>query len=107
MARKYVEPPSTRRFQRTKEDFVCGNCGAPVKGNGYTNHCPECLWSRHVDINPGDRSASCNGMMRPVAAEYKSGEFILLHLCEGCGAEKRNRAAENDSLELRIELTRT
>ena len=29
-----------------------------MKGNGYTNHCPKCLWSKHVDINPGDRGAN-------------------------------------------------
>ncbi|MFA6992594.1 MAG: RNHCP domain-containing protein, partial [Candidatus Gracilibacteria bacterium] len=40
-----------KRFSRTIEDFVCEKCGAKVKGDGYTNHCPKCLWSKHVDIN--------------------------------------------------------
>jgi hypothetical protein len=53
-------------FKKTKEDFVCEHCGKPVVGNGYTNHCPECLWSKHVDVNPGDRAATCLGLMEPV-----------------------------------------
>ena len=51
------------RFTRVVEDFTCGQCGAAVTGDGYTNHCPLCLWSRHVDINPGDRAAECGGLM--------------------------------------------
>ena len=61
------ETPPTRRFARTVEDFVCEKCGTQVEGDGYTNHCPHCLWSRHVDVNPGDRKATCKGMMEPVA----------------------------------------
>jgi hypothetical protein len=42
-----------KRFQKTVEDFVCEHCGHPVAGNGYTNHCSQCLWSKHVDDNSG------------------------------------------------------
>ncbi|HCR42265.1 TPA: hypothetical protein DIV45_02815, partial [Patescibacteria group bacterium] len=38
-----------KNFIRTKEDFTCENCGHRVKGSGYTNHCPKCLYSQHVD----------------------------------------------------------
>lgn len=38
-----------KNFTRVIEDFICENCGTEVKGNGYTNHCPKCLWSKHVD----------------------------------------------------------
>ena len=48
-----------RRFTRTVGDFVCENCNTSVKGNGYTDHCPCCLYSKHVDINPGDRDCDC------------------------------------------------
>lgn len=44
-----------KHFTKTVEDFICAHCGTHVRGNGYTNHCPECLWSKHVDNNPGDR----------------------------------------------------
>ena len=65
-------------FQKKIENFTCGDCGAKVKGNGYTNHCPVCLWSKHVDVNPGDRQNICGGMMRPVAVEFDHGEYMIV-----------------------------
>ncbi len=90
------------RFTRKIEDFTCENCELEIKGTGYTNHCPRCLWSKHVDINPGDRLAECGGMMKPVATEYKSGMFTIRHRCVECGIEKNNKAAEADDRELLI-----
>jgi len=86
-------------FVKNKEDFTCEHCGKEVKGNGYTNHCPECLWSKHVDINPGDRLATCQGMMKPVRVEGKTGEEILVNQCIVCGYEKRNRLSKNDNFD--------
>lgn len=85
-----------RRFQRTREDFECLHCGRAVSGDGYTNHCPECLHSRHVDVNPGDRAADCGGLMAPLAVARKSGELRVLHRCERCGLERWNRVADED-----------
>ncbi|KYK32895.1 MAG: hypothetical protein AYK19_14790 [Theionarchaea archaeon DG-70-1] len=96
----------TKKFSKCKEDFICEKCGQEVRGTGYTNHCPTCLWSKHVDINPGDRQCTCGGMMEPVRTEYK-GEFIIVHHCIKCGIEKRNRAAENDNKELLFNLLST
>jgi rubrerythrin len=89
----------TKKFQRNQEDFVCENCGTKVRGTGYTNHCPNCLWSKHVDINPGDREAECNGLMKPIDVEVKNGEYILVHVCQICGLKKKNKMAKNDNLE--------
>ncbi|MCL4380960.1 MAG: RNHCP domain-containing protein [Candidatus Marsarchaeota archaeon] len=86
-----------RKFQRRIENFKCNNCGAFVKGNGYTDHCPKCLEGMHVDNNPGDRSSECRGAMKAVYAEYKSGNFIIHYKCKKCGIEKRFTAAQNDS----------
>ncbi|MFN2146641.1 MAG: RNHCP domain-containing protein, partial [Anaerolineales bacterium] len=36
------------KFQRRIEYFICEHCGAEVSGVGFTNHCPVCLWSKHV-----------------------------------------------------------
>ncbi len=96
---------TTRKFQRTKEDFACEQCGSFVRGSGYTNHCPQCLWSKHVDVNPGDRQAACRGLMEPMSVEYKSGEYIMLHRCVSCGVEKRNRAAQNDGFDAMLKLS--
>ena len=62
-------------FIRKTEDFICENCGAVVVGNGYTNHCPACLYSKHVDRSPGDRAADCGGLMEPVAVALKRGDY--------------------------------
>ena len=88
----------SRRFARTREDFRCAHCGEYVEGNGYTNHCPTCLWSRHVDVHPGDRSASCGALMEPTQLLYERGEFVIVHECVECGHHRRNRAAANDNL---------
>ncbi len=94
-----------RRFERTKEDFVCGNCGRAVHGNGYTNHCPKCLWSRHVDVNPGDRAATCGGLMEPIDAELKKGEWVILHRCVICGFERKNKTVPDDDFDAILKLS--
>ena len=95
----------SKKFQRKIVDFVCGHCGQRVKGAGYTDHCPKCLWSRHVDINPGDRSAECCSAMEPVGVEIKGGEKIIYYKCQRCGFEHRVKAAEEDDMAAIIKLT--
>lgn len=94
------------RFQRRQENFACAHCGAQVRGDGYTNHCPACLHSQHVDVHPGDRLAECGGLMAPVAVEQKDGEYRILHRCERCGHQKWNRAAAGDSFERLLAVAR-
>ena len=91
-----------KRFSRKREDFVCEHCGQEVKGRGFTDHCPKCLWSKHVDINPGDRASKCKGMMEPVGAARDGGSFIIYYICIGCKARKTCVAASDDDNE-RIE----
>lgn len=88
-----------KKFQRTKEDFICEKCGQLVHGSGYTNHCTQCLWSKHVDVNPGDRKATCLGLMEPIGVELKDGKYVILHRCTLCGFEKRNKASDDDNFE--------
>ncbi|HUO55961.1 MAG TPA: RNHCP domain-containing protein [Candidatus Paceibacterota bacterium] len=97
---------TAKKFRRTIEDFVCEHCGAFVKGDGYTNHCPRCLWSKHVDVNPGDRASNCKGMMEPVAVEGASPHYRILHRCTKCGCDKRNDMDVGDSTEALLELAR-
>ncbi|KKW20129.1 MAG: hypothetical protein UY63_C0001G0034 [Parcubacteria group bacterium GW2011_GWA2_51_10] len=93
-----------KRFQRRIEDFVCAHCGVKVVGDGYTNHCPQCLWSKHVDINPGDRAATCGGLMEPIRVDGGSGEYRLVHLCHDCGIERRNKMEKGDDINALITL---
>ena len=86
-------------FKKNVEDFTCEKCGAQVVGNGYTNHCPKCLWSKHVDINPGDRASLCGGMMKPVSVETEKGEYVLIFLCEKCAFTRRKKVEINDDFD--------
>lgn len=80
--------------------FICSVCGTevtPLAGGSCRNHCPSCLCSLHVDVNPGDRAQECGGIMRPVGAELTGRKgWVILHRCERCGAERKNRAALDD-----------
>lgn len=93
-------------FTRSKEDFVCEVCGEYVFGNGYTNHCPRCLCSKHVDVNPGDRASPCHGIMRPVSVEKKGDSYIIVHKCEKCGFIRKNKSCENDNFDMILEICR-
>jgi hypothetical protein len=97
---------ATRAFQRTREDFTCAQCGQHVRGNGYTNHCPRCLWSRHVDIHPGDRAAACRGLMAPIGVGQKGAGYVITHRCTACGFERRNKAASADDFEALLRVVR-
>lgn len=94
-----------KRFTKQVENFICANCGAIVTGNGYTNHCPHCLWSKHVDVLPGDRASECGGMMEPILAEPNGADFIITHKCTKCGRTKRQKSSDSDNMEKIIALT--
>lgn len=74
-----------------KESFSCKSCGREVvstgAGTNHRNHCPNCLCSQHLDIEPGDRAAGCGGLMEPIAVWVrKNGEWAIIHRCRMCGA---------------------
>jgi len=89
--------------QGANQPFTCRECGAevqPLRGGGYRNHCPACLCSLHVDVNPGDRANDCGGVMEPVGAELtgKKG-WVIVHRCRRCGEVRRNKAALADPVQ--------
>lgn len=93
-------------------NFKCENCGKEVSaeaiGTKNRNHCPFCLYSKHVDLDvSGDRKATCHGLMEPVGLTFKEegqdkyghkkrGELMLIHLCKKCGDISINRIAGDD-----------
>lgn len=86
----------------TGRGFICKHCGAQVKPGGagthYRNHCPSCLFSIHLDNNPGDRAALCGGIMEPIGVWVrKGGEWAIIHRCSKCGALSSNRIAADDN----------
>ena len=99
-------------FQKNDEGFTCVACGYQVAPNGTTSrdHCPRCLTSLHVDINPGDRANPCGGVLVPVSAEpHAKKGFQIVYRCSKCGEIRRNKAAltgnDPDDLDRIIRLT--
>jgi len=86
----------TAKFTKRIENFKCEHCSVLVNGFGYTNHCPQCLWSKHVDVNPGDRLSGCLGMMEPIGLKKKGKEFSLVLRCLVCGLVKPNKVSPED-----------
>ena len=93
-----------RRGERRprQSSFRCGHCSLDVStvatGTAHRNHCPNCLWSRHVDDSPGDRAADCRSLMEPIAITVRGdGEWILVHRCCGCDVLHLNRTAGDDN----------
>ncbi|MEX2217208.1 MAG: RNHCP domain-containing protein [Phycisphaerales bacterium] len=81
--------------------FTCIHCRAPIPGAAWgtkhRNHCPRCLWSRHLDEEPGDRLSPCRAPMEPIAIEVRrDGEWAVIHRCTGCGRLAVNRIAGDD-----------
>lgn len=71
--------------------FTCKVCGRLVTpgeaGTDHRNHCPNCLSSLHVDIEPGDRESGCGGVLSSnrVAADDNPVKLMgvaLKPLCE-------------------------
>lgn len=84
------------------DSFTCKQCGRLVvsvgAGSDHRNHCPNCLSSLHVDIEPGDRASDCGSLMEPVAVWVrKNGEWAIIHRCRRCGKLSSNRVAADDN----------
>jgi rubrerythrin len=94
------------KFIKNKENFVCEHCNAEVIGNGFTNHCPKCLWSKHVDVYPGDRKAECGGLMEPVEFIKEKEGYIFVHKCVKCGYTKRNKMAPDDDFDVAVRIVK-
>lgn len=92
----------TRTVVRSAENaaFRCESCATavqPLRTGGFRNHCPACLYSVHLDVQPGDRASGCAALMRPVAVEHRRRKgWIVVHECTGCGARRPNRLALDD-----------
>lgn len=109
-AGKVVEPRTIDyRFSPCLESFHCAHCGKEIHpegaGSQHRNHCPHCLYSLHVDEEPGDRKAICHGQMEPIGVISKGdGDWSILHLCKSCGKLSLNRALADDNPLLLMQL---
>ena len=98
---------------RQESSFRCSNCRVILStdpiGSRHRNHCPLCLWSKHVDLStPGDRRSNCCARMKPIAIAFKDyninpftnrggGELMIIHQCLCCGKLSSNRIAGDDN----------
>src|SRR5512142_1353625 len=103
------------RFDTMNSDFRCKHCLAYVStdpilsGVNNRNHCPYCLYSRHMDLyEAGDRLSACKADMKPVGLALKrtikkygsrQGELMMIHQCVACGSVSINRIAADDDNE--------
>ncbi len=90
-------------FIARQEAFTCEHCGKHVEdltSGSYRNHCPYCLWSKHVDRDgPGDRASSCQALMAPIELDQRGGKgWMIVHECTACGKKIPNIAAPDDDL---------
>ena len=110
MSRTYRDRSARRHRPSRQEEFRCRRCGMFVGalpyGGSHRNHCPFCLYSRHVDgKTPGDRASTCGGLMAPIGAFTRpKGEHVIVHRCLSCGFERYNRIAADDSFGLVLQL---
>ena len=90
------------------ENFICEHCNNNVNRLGYTarDHCPNCLYSKHVDINPGDRANECKGLLKPIGIEKFKDTYKIIYKCEKCGRLHKNKMADDDNMDLIIELSK-
>ena len=97
-----------KRFNMKDESFVCENCKNLVKKLEYSarDHCPNCLYSKHVDINPGDRLNTCLGLLKPIGIEKYRDTYKIIYKCLKCGEIHKNIMANDDNMDLIIELSR-
>lgn len=120
---KYDEKPEglEGNFDPKNKDFYCMHCQSFVSSNvrlagvNNRNHCPYCLWSKHVDLmEAGDRLSACKTGMHPIGLTLKrlnkkysangQSEMMLIHQCTCCGKLSINRLAADDDYELIFEI---
>jgi hypothetical protein len=113
---RYGQPD--RNF--TANGFRCAHCHGFVNsestfsGVQNRNHCPYCLWSRHLDLYAaGDRLSACKALMQPIGLTIKltrkkygsaHGELMLIHLCKECQAVSINRIAADDDPQMLLNV---
>ncbi|MGI6325146.1 MAG: RNHCP domain-containing protein [Bacilli bacterium] len=97
-----------KKFRMLDEGFKCEICHQQVDPLEYTarDHCPYCLYSKHVDINPGDRQNSCRGILKPIGLEKFKDTYKIIYKCEKCKTMIKNIMAKDDNMDKIIELSK-
>lgn len=96
-----------KKFTMIDESFICQNCKSEVKPLEYSarDHCPNCLYSIHMDNNPGDRLCNCKGLLEPIGIVPFKNTYKIVYRCTKCKMIKRNIMARDDNMEEIIRLS--
>ena len=96
-----------KKFYKRDETFICENCGKIVQKLSYSSrdHCPYCLYSKHVDINPGDRLNDCKGLLVPIDIEKYKDSYKIIYKCNKCNQIHKNKIASDDDINSIITLS--
>jgi len=94
-------------FSKNDNSFICENCNKTVDTLKYTSrdHCPYCLYSKHVDINPGDRLNECKGLLKPIGIEKYKDTYKIIYKCLKCNKLHKNIMANDDDMNIIIDLS--
>ena len=95
-----------KKFTKNDASFVCVNCGSfvPELRSSSRDHCSTCLYGLHVDVNPGDRANSCEGVLVPVAVVVNQKGYVIKYRCNKCGTTINNKAAMDDNFEEMLKI---
>lgn len=96
-----------KKFNMIDEEFICENCKKKVSKLEYSarDHCPYCLYSKHLDINPGDRQNNCHGLMTPIGIEKYKNSYKIIYNCNKCHQKHKNIMAIDDDFNEIIKLS--
>ena len=96
-----------KKFNMIDEGFICEKCKKKVGRLLYTarDHCPHCLYSKHVDINPGDRQNNCLGLLKPIGIEKFKNTYKIIYVCEKCKKIHKNIMSSDDNFDQIIKLS--
>ena len=96
-----------KKFYMLDEEFKCENCNKLVPKLNYTarDHCPYCLYSKHLDINPGDRKNACHGLLKPIGIEKYKNTYKIIYKCNKCNKTHKNIISIDDDFDKIIELS--
>ena len=97
-----------KQFTKLDEEFICENCKQKIQKLNYTtrDHCNHCLYSKHLDINPGDRQNKCKGLLKPIGIEKFKNTYKIIYKCEKCNEIHKNIMANDDNVDIIIELSK-
>lgn len=95
-----------KRFKMIDVPFTCVVCNKDVEPLKYSarDHCPHCLCSLHLDVNPGDRLNSCKGILRPIGVDKFKDTYKIVYKCDKCNELHRNIMANDDDFDKIIDV---